>query len=60
MAVQKVRSSRSKRDMRRSHDALTSPTISIDKSTGELHLRHHVSSNGFYKGKKVEETKVED
>ena len=60
MAVQKVRSSRSKRDMRRSHDALTSPTISIDKSTGELHLRHHVSSNGFYKGKKVVETKVED
>lgn len=60
MAVQKVRSSRSKRDMRRSHDALTTPTISTDKSTGELHLRHHVSPNGFYKGKKVVETKKED
>ena len=60
MAVQKVRSSRSKRDMRRSHDALTAPTISTDKSTGELHLRHHVSPNGFYKGKKVVETKTED
>jgi large subunit ribosomal protein L32 len=60
MAVQKVRSSRSKRDMRRSHDALTTPTISTDKSTGELHLRHHVSPNGFYKGKKVVETKTED
>ena len=60
MAVQKVRSSRSKRDMRRSHDALTTPTISTDKSTGELHLRHHVSPNGFYKGKKVVGTKTED
>ncbi|MFT4694408.1 MAG: large subunit ribosomal protein L32 [Francisella sp.] len=60
MAVQKVRSSRSKRDMRRSHDALTAATISTDKSTGELHLRHHVSPNGFYKGKKVVNTKAED
>ncbi|MGQ4002410.1 50S ribosomal protein L32 [Francisellaceae bacterium CB300] len=60
MAVQKVRSSRSKRDMRRSHDALTTTTISTDKSTGELHLRHHVSPNGFYKGKKVVNTKAED
>ncbi|AXA34288.1 MULTISPECIES: 50S ribosomal protein L32 [Francisella] len=60
MAVQKVRSSRSKRDMRRSHDALTSATLSTDKATGELHLRHHVSPNGFYKGKKVVETKSED
>jgi large subunit ribosomal protein L32 len=60
MAVQKVRSSRSKRDMRRSHDALTAAIISTDKSTGELHLRHHVSPNGFYKGKKVVNTKAED
>ena len=60
MAVQKVRSSRSKRDMRRSHDALTSATLSTDKATGELHLRHHVSPNGFYKGKKVVETKSDD
>ena len=60
MAVQKVRKSRSKRDMRRSHDALTAATISADKSTGELHLRHHVSPNGFFKGKKVVDTKSED
>ncbi|QIW10541.1 50S ribosomal protein L32 [Francisella sp. LA112445] len=60
MAVQQVKKSRSRRDMRRSHDSLTSPTLSTDKSTGELHLRHHVSPNGFYKGKKVVNTKSED
>ncbi|AFJ43386.1 MULTISPECIES: 50S ribosomal protein L32 [Francisella] len=60
MAVQQVKKSRSKRDMRRSHDSLTGPTLSTDKSTGELHLRHHVSPNGFYKGKKVVDTKSED
>ena len=60
MAVQKVRSSRSKRDMRRSHDALTAATVSTDKTTGELQLRHHVSPNDFYKGKKVVNTKTED
>ncbi|ABI82988.1 50S ribosomal protein L32 [Francisella tularensis] len=60
MAVQQVKKSRSKRDMRRSHDSLTNPTLSTDKSTGELHLRHHVSPNGFYKGRKVVDTKSED
>ncbi|MBK2029219.1 50S ribosomal protein L32 [Francisella noatunensis] len=60
MAVQQVKKSRSKRDMRRSHDSLTGPTLSTDKSTGELHLRHHVSPNGFYKGKKAVDTKSED
>ncbi|AJI45851.1 50S ribosomal protein L32 [Francisella tularensis subsp. novicida] len=59
MAVQQVKKSRSKRDMRRSHDSLTNPTLSTDKSTGELHLRHHVSPNGFYKGRKVVDTKSE-
>ncbi|MDE5003065.1 50S ribosomal protein L32, partial [Francisella tularensis subsp. holarctica] len=43
--------------MRRSHDSLTNPTLSTDKSTGELHFRHHVSPNGFYKGRKVVDTK---
>jgi len=60
MAVQQVKKSRSRRDMRRSHDALTSSTLATDKTTGELHLRHHVTPNGFYKGKKVVDTKSED
>jgi len=53
MAVQQNRKTRSKRDMRRSHDALTSPALSVDETTGEIHRRHHVTAEGFYRGKKV-------
>lgn len=53
MAVQKSRKSRSRRGMRRAHDALTSPCLAIDKTSGETHLRHHVSKDGYYRGKKV-------
>ena len=53
MAVQKSRKSRSKRNMRRAHDALTSPAISIDATSGETHIRHHVTKDGYYRGKKV-------
>jgi large subunit ribosomal protein L32 len=56
MAVQKSKKSRSRRGMRRSHDALTGVTLSIDPTTGETHQRHHVTADGFYKGKKVIET----
>ncbi|KXJ51154.1 50S ribosomal protein L32 [Neptuniibacter pectenicola] len=53
MAVQKSKKSRSRRDMRRSHDALGNPTLSVEATTGETHLRHHVSADGFYRGKQV-------
>lgn len=53
MAVQKSRKTPSRRGMRRSHDALTGPTLSIDTTTGETHRRHHVTADGFYRGKKV-------
>ena len=53
MAVQKNRKTRSRRGMRRSHDSLSAPALAIEKTTGETHLRHHVSASGFYKGKKV-------
>ena len=53
MAVQKSRKSRSKRGMRRAHDFLKNPTLSVDPVTGESHLRHHVSADGYYKGKEV-------
>ncbi len=59
MAVQQDRKSRSKRGMRRAHDALTGKALSIDASTGEMHLRHHVTPDGFYKGRKITVTKVE-
>lgn len=53
MAVQKNRKTRSKRGMRRAHDALPGATLSIDATTGETHRRHHVTVDGYYKGKKV-------
>lgn len=56
MAVQQNRKTRSKRDMRRSHDALTNATLSVDQTTGETHRRHHVTADGFYRGRQVIET----
>ena len=53
MAVQQNRVSRSRRDMRRSHDALTVAAVSVDKTTGESHLRHHVTKDGFYRGRQL-------
>ena len=53
MAVQQNKKSRSKRDMRRSHDALVKPTLSVDSTTGEVHLRHHLTPDGYYRGKKI-------
>ena len=53
MAVQKSKKSRSRRGMRRSHDAISAPTLSEDQLTGDLHRRHHVTANGFYKGRNV-------
>lgn len=56
MAVQKIKKTRSRRGMRRSHDALTGNALSVDSVTGEKHLRHHVSADGFYRGRKVVDT----
>lgn len=53
MAVQKSRKSPSRRGMRRSHDALQGPTVSADPVTGEIHRRHHITAEGFYRGRKV-------
>lgn len=59
MAVQKSRKTPSRRDMRRSHDALTGPTLAVDATTGVTHRRHHVTVDGFYRGKKVFEVPQE-
>ncbi len=60
MAVQKSRKTPSKRGMRRSHDALSGETLSIEPTTGETHRRHHVSDDGYYRGRKVIADKVID
>ncbi len=53
MAVQKNKKSRARRGMRRSHDALSTQALSIDSTSGEKHLRHHMTPDGFYRGRKV-------
>lgn len=59
MAVQQNKKSPSRRGMRRSHDALTDSTLSVDATSGELHRRHHVSADGYYRGRKVVADKSE-
>lgn len=60
MAVQKSRKSPSRRGMRRSHDSLKKPALSTEPTTGEVHRRHHISAEGFYRGRQVIETPVEE
>ena len=60
MAVQKSRKTPSKRGMRRSHNALKNPALSEDQETGEIHLRHHITADGYYRSKKVIKSTVED
>ena len=59
MAVPQNRKTPSKRGMHRAHDFLTNPPLAIEPTTGEVHLRHHVSPTGFYRGKKVTRGKDE-
>ena len=53
MAVQQNRKTRSKRGTRRAHDGLSAKALSVEPTTGETHLRHHVSPDGYYRGRKV-------
>ena len=53
MAVQKNRKTRSKRDKRRTHQKIKKPAVSMDPLTGDIHLRHHVSPEGIYKGEQA-------
>ena len=58
MAVQKSRVSPSRRGMRRAHDALSAKQLSTDPTSGETHIRHHVTADGYYRGKQVIAPKV--
>lgn len=53
MAVQQNRKSRSRRDMRRSHDRISVAALSIESTTGEKHIRHHATKDGFYRGRQL-------
>ena len=59
MAVQKSRVSPSRRGMRRAHDALSAKQLATDPTSGETHIRHHVTADGYYRGKKVIATKAD-
>lgn len=60
MAVQKSRKTRSRRGMRRSHDALSSGAISVDQETGEAYLRHNIAPDGSYRGRQIIVEKIEE
>jgi large subunit ribosomal protein L32 len=60
VAVQQNKKSPSKRGMHRAHDFLTTAPLATEPGTGEVHLRHHISPNGFYRGKKVIKTKNDE
>jgi large subunit ribosomal protein L32 len=58
MAHPKRRHSSSRTNKRRTHDSLTTKTLAVDATTGEIHVRHraHVfEGNLYYKGKVVVE-----
>ncbi|MEO6365688.1 MAG: 50S ribosomal protein L32 [Luteimonas sp.] len=57
MAVQKSRVTPSRRGQRRAHDALTVKQLATDPTSGETHLRHHVTKDGYYRGRQVVQTK---
>jgi large subunit ribosomal protein L32 len=59
MAVQQNKKSPSKRGMHRSHNAVAAPGTAVESTTGEVHLRHHISPTGFYRGRKVLKTKAD-
>ncbi len=60
MAVHQNKKSRSRRDMRRAHDGLSGPALSEDPTTGEIHRRHHMTADGFYRGRRVVEVEEDE
>ena len=44
--------------MRRSHAGLRGPTLSVDPTTAETHLRHHMTPDGYYRGRQIIDTTV--
>ena len=54
MAVPKRKTSKSRRDKRRSHHRIKDQNIVEDKKSGEYRLSHHVDlKSGYYNGKKI-------
>jgi large subunit ribosomal protein L32 len=60
MAVPQNRKTPSRRAMRRSHDGLSARALALDGTTGEVHIRHHMSPNGYYRGRRVIEIEAQE
>jgi len=61
MAVPKKKTSKSRRNQRRSHDALGRVNVIVDKDTGEYRLPHHMDSvSGEYKKRQIVVEKPKD
>ncbi len=43
--------------MHRAHDFLPNPPLAVEPTSGEIHLRHNISPNGYYRGRKIVKTK---
>jgi large subunit ribosomal protein L32 len=57
MAVPKSKISKSRRNMRRSHDGLSASALNECKNCGEMKRPHHVcAACGYYDGREVTET----
>ena len=54
MAVPKRKTSKSRRNKRRSHHKISDVNIIEDKKSGEYRLSHHIDlKSGYYNGKKI-------
>lgn len=53
MAVHKSRKTRSRKGMKRAHKKLELSNVSFDATSGEAHRRHHLTKDGYYRGKQV-------
>ena len=58
MAVPKRKTSKSRRNMRRSHQKIRMANVIEDKKSGEFRLSHHIDlKTGLYNGKQILEPK---
>ncbi len=53
MAVPKRKTTKSRRNMRRSHHALKKINVIVDPITGDYKLPHHLGVDGTYNNKQV-------
>ena len=52
MAVPARRTSKAKKNKRRTHYKVTAPSVTFDETTGDYSRSHRVSLKGYYKGRK--------